>query len=82
MAGVLGRRQLEHTALRTGQVAELLDRDPSRIRQRLDGTHRSLLGFHRQSDLREWLLPTFQFEIGPSTPGGAKCSRHGGAKSD
>lgn len=64
VAGVLRRRQLEHAALTTGQVAELLDRDPSRIRQRLDGPRRSLLGFHRQSGLREWLLPAFQFELG------------------
>ena len=64
MAGVLRRQQLENEALTTGQVAELLDRDPSRIRQRLDGTHRSLLGFHRQSGQREWLLPAFQFELG------------------
>ncbi len=64
MAGVLRRRQLEHTALTTGQVAELLDRDPSRVRQRLDGPGRSLLGFHRQSGQREWLLPGFQFELG------------------
>lgn len=64
MAGVLRRRQLESTALTTGQVAELLDRDPSRIRQRLDGPRRSLLGFHRQSGQREWLLPGFQFELG------------------
>ncbi|MEX1165103.1 MAG: hypothetical protein WEB03_16145 [Nitriliruptor sp.] len=64
MAGVLRRRQLENAALTTGQVAELLDRDPSRIRQRLDGPRRSLLGFHRQSVLREWLLPAFQFELG------------------
>lgn len=64
MAGALRRRQLEHTALTTGQVAELLGRDPSRIRQRLDGPRRSLLGFHRQSGQREWLLPGFQFELG------------------
>jgi len=64
MAGVLRRRQLENAALTTGQVAELLHRDPSRIRQRLDGPRRSLLGFHRQSGLREWLLPAFQFELG------------------
>lgn len=64
MAGVLLRRQVEHTACTTGQVAELLDRDPSRIRQRLDGPRRSLLGFHRQSGQREWLLPGFQFELG------------------
>lgn len=64
LAGVLRRRQLEHAALTTGEVAELLDRDPSRIRQRLDGPRRSLLGFHRQSGQREWLLPVFQFELG------------------
>lgn len=64
MAGVLRRRQLEHATLTTGHLAELLGRDPSRIRQRLDGPRRSLLGFHRQSGQREWLLPGFQFELG------------------
>lgn len=64
MAGVLRRQQLENAALTTGQAAELLHRDPSRIRQRLDGPRRSLLGFHRQSGLHEWLLPAFQFELG------------------
>lgn len=64
LTGVLRRRQLEHASLTTGRVAELLERDPSRVRQRLDGPRRSLLGFHRQSGLRKWLLPAFQFELG------------------
>ncbi len=62
--GVLRRRQLEQASLTTEQVAAMLDRQTSRIRQRLAGPHRSLLGFHRQSGRREWLLPAFQFELG------------------
>jgi hypothetical protein len=64
VAGVLRRRQLEHASLTTEQVAQLLGREPSRIRQRLAGDRRSLLGFHRQTGRREWLLPAFQFELG------------------
>jgi hypothetical protein len=64
VAGVLRRRQLEHASLTTEQVARLLGREPSRIRQRLTGDRRSLLGFHRQAGRREWLLPGFQFELG------------------
>ncbi len=64
VAGVLLRRQLEHASLTTEQVAQLLGRAPSRIRQRLQGERRSLLGFHRHSGRREWLLPSFQFELG------------------
>lgn len=64
VAGVLRRRQLEHGSLTTEQVAQLLGREPSRIRQRLTGDRRSLLGFHRRSGRREWLLPAFQFELG------------------
>jgi hypothetical protein len=63
VAGVLRRRQLEHASLTTEQVAHLLGREPSRIRQRLAGERRSLLGFHRQTGRREWLLPAFQFEL-------------------
>jgi hypothetical protein len=63
-AGVLRRRQLEQGSLTTEQVAALLGRQTSRIRQRLAGAHRSLLGFHRGSGRREWLLPAFQFELG------------------
>jgi hypothetical protein len=64
VAGVLRRRQLEHASSTTEQVAQLLGREPSRIRQRLQGERRSLLGFHRQTGRREWLLPSFQFELG------------------
>jgi hypothetical protein len=64
VSGVLRRRQLERASLTTEQVARLLDREPSRIRQRLSGDRRSLLGFHRRSGRREWLLPAFQFELG------------------
>jgi hypothetical protein len=64
IAGVLRRRQLEHASLTTEQVAQLLGREPSRIRQRLSADRRSLLGFHHRSGRREWLLPTFQFELG------------------
>src|SRR5680860_1135074 len=53
-AGVLRRRQLEQVSLSTEQVATLLGRQSSRIRQRLAGAHRSLLGFHRRSGRREW----------------------------
>ncbi|MCA1782233.1 MAG: hypothetical protein LC679_08695 [Intrasporangiaceae bacterium] len=63
-AGVLRRRQLEQASLTTEQVATLLARQTSRIRQRLSGPERSLLGFHRPSGRREWLLPAFQFELG------------------
>jgi hypothetical protein len=64
VAGMLRRRQLEHASLTTEQVAQLLGREPSRIRQRLQGERRSLLGFHRHAGRREWLLPSFQFELG------------------
>lgn len=64
VAGVLHRSQLEHASMTTEQVAQLLGREPSRIRQRLAGERRSLLGFHRQGGRREWLLPAFQFELG------------------
>ena len=68
--GVLRRRQLEQASLTTEQVATLLGRQTSRIRQRLAGPHRSLLGFHRRSGRREWLLPAFQFELGLHDHGG------------
>lgn len=64
VAGVLRRRQLEHDSLTTEQAAHLLGREPSRIRQRLAGERRSLLGFHRQGGRRDWLLPSFQFDLG------------------
>lgn len=64
LAGLLRRRKLEQGSLTVEQVAHLLRRDPSRIRQRLAGPHRSLLGFHRRSGQREWLLPRFQFDLG------------------
>ena len=46
------------------EVADVLARDPSRIRQRLTGPDRSLLGHRRRSGQRERLLPRFQFELG------------------
>lgn len=64
MAGVLRRRQLEKGSLTTQEAATALRRAPSRIRQRLAGSDRSLLGFHRQSGNRDWLLPRFQFDLG------------------
>jgi plasmid maintenance system antidote protein VapI len=64
IAGVLLRHQLEATSLTTEEAAELLGRDGSRVRQRLAGPNRSLLGFHRRSGQREWALPRFQFELG------------------
>lgn len=63
LTGILLRGRLERESLTTRQVGELLDRDPSRVRQRLDGSTRSLLGFHRRSGQGEWLLPRFQFEL-------------------
>lgn len=64
VAGVLRRRQLARDSLTTEQVAQFLAREPSRIRQRLAGDRRSLLGFHRQAGRRDWLLPSFQFDLG------------------
>lgn len=64
MAGVLRRRQLEKRSLTTHEAAAALGRASSRIRQRLAGDNRSLLGFHRHAGNREWLLPRFQFDLG------------------
>lgn len=64
LLGVLHRRRLVESSLRVSEVAELLARDTSRIRQRLGGRDRSLLGFRRRSGQREWLLPRFQFALG------------------
>jgi hypothetical protein len=61
---VLHRRRVEASSLSVGEAAELLERDVSRIRQRLSGPSRSLLGFHRRSGQRDWLLPRFQFALG------------------
>jgi hypothetical protein len=55
IGGLLLRQQLERSSLTTKEAAELLGRAPSRIRQRLEGSQRSLLGFHRRSGHREWL---------------------------
>ncbi len=63
-AGIARRAQLEADCLSVNEVADLLGRDPSRIRQRLGGLQRSLLGWHRQAGAREWLLPRFQFDLG------------------
>lgn len=49
---MLLRHQLEATSLTTEEAAELLGRDGSRVRQRLAGPNRSLLGFHRRSGQR------------------------------
>lgn len=64
IAAQLARKELEDASLTTTEVAELLGRDRSRIRQRLVGPNRSLLGFHRRADQRDWLLPRFQFDLG------------------
>lgn len=61
VGGMLLRQELERAALTAAQAAELLDVDPSRVRQRLE--KRSLLGFHRGSGRHDWLLPTFQFDL-------------------
>jgi hypothetical protein len=64
LLGMLHRSQLEADSLTVSEAAELIDRDPSRIRQRLTDPGRSLLGFRRRSGQREWLLPRFQFDLG------------------
>lgn len=62
VAAHLRREELERRSWTTETAAHHLGRDPSRIRQRLvDGT---LLGFRRRAGRREWLLPSFQFELG------------------
>lgn len=38
----------------TDQAARLLNREPSRIRQRLASDRRLQLGFHRRSGRRQW----------------------------
>lgn len=63
-AGAFRRSRLERDCLTTEQVAALLGREPSRVRQRLAGHDRSLLGFHRRGGRHEWLLPAFQFDHG------------------
>lgn len=62
--GALRRHELERECLTTEDVAAMLGRADSRVRQRLSGPNRSLLGFHRSSGRGEWLLPRFQFELG------------------
>ena len=64
LAGILQRNSLENQSLTVEQVAALLGRDRSRIRQRLSGPNRNLLGFHSESAQRQWLLPRIQFELG------------------
>jgi hypothetical protein len=64
LLGVLQRRRVEASSLTVSEAADLLDRDASRVRQRLAGPNRSLLGFHRRSGQRDWLLPRFQFALG------------------
>lgn len=63
-AGLARRAQLEAQCVSVVEVAERLGRDPSRVRQRLAGPNRSLLGWHRQAGKREWVLPGFQFDYG------------------
>lgn len=63
-AGLARRAQLEAVCLSVDEAAEWLGRDASRVRQRLAGADRSLLGWHRQGGAREWRLPRFQFEWG------------------
>lgn len=62
LAGRLSRRELEAACLTTAEAADQIGVDTSRIRQRL--AQRSLLGFHRAGGRHEWLLPSFQFELG------------------
>lgn len=64
LIGVLQRRRIEASSLTVAEAADLLERDASRVRQRLTGPNRSLLGFHRRSGQRDWLLPEFQFTLG------------------
>ena len=64
LIGVLQRRRIEASSLTVAEAADLLERDASRVRQRLTGPNRSLLGFHRRSGQRDWLLPKFQFALG------------------
>ena len=64
LIGVLQRRRIEASSLTVAKAAALLERDASRVRQRLTGPNRSLLGFHRRSGQRDWLLPEFQFALG------------------
>lgn len=64
LVGVLQRRRLEVSSLTVAEAADLLERDPSRVRQRLTGPNRTLLGFHRRTGQRDWLLPKFQFALG------------------
>jgi len=54
------------TAVSTKEAANLLDVDPSRIRQRLTGPRPSLYGVKWRS---EWLLPRFQFAGKAEVPG-------------
>lgn len=76
LAGAVRHRQLERQCLTTRQAGDLLGRDPAWIRQRLAGPEPSLLGFHRRTGRREWLLPTFQFELGiTDLPGWAQLLR-------
>lgn len=56
--GALDFSALIATAVSTKEAANLLDVDPSRIRQRLTGPRPSLYGIKWRS---EWLLPRFQF---------------------
>lgn len=64
LLGVLQRRRIDATSLTVTEAAALIERDASRVRQRLSGPNRSLLGFHRRSRQRDWLLPEFQFAAG------------------
>lgn len=57
-------------ALTTKEVAELLQVQPSRIRQRLG--ERSLFGIEKED---HWVLPRFQFENGQAVPGIGKVLR-------
>jgi predicted nucleic acid-binding protein len=62
VAGVLRRRQLEHASSTTEQVAQLLGREPSRIRQRLQGERRSL------ASLAHGDVPDLRVELWPYAP--------------
>ncbi len=60
------------TALSTAEVAEMLEVDTSRIRQRLTSERPSLYGVKPYG---EWLLPKFQFWKQREVPGIAKVIR-------
>ena len=66
LRGALDFSALIASAVSTREAAELLEVDPSRIRQRLSGPLPSLYGVKWRG---EWLLPRFQFAGKAEVPG-------------